>query len=41
MNKYNSIEPLTDTHTNLNAIPLSDQTQFRQKIRQKINFNLF
>ena len=29
MNKSNSIETLINTHSNLNAIPLSDQTKIR------------
>ena len=29
MNESNSIEALTDTHSNFNAIPMSDQTKFR------------
>ena len=29
MNGSNSIEMLTNTHSNLNSIPLSDQTKFK------------
>ena len=29
MNEYNSIETLTNIHSNLSSIPLSDQTKFR------------
>ena len=41
MNESNSIETLTNTHSNLNAIPLSDQAKFRlneiNKIKDYLN----
>ena len=44
MNESNSIETLTNTHTNVNAIPLSDQTKFRiaeiNKIKEYFNFEI-
>ena len=36
MNEFNSIETLTNTYSNLNAIPLSDQTKFRLNEINKI-----
>ena len=36
MNECNSIETLAKTHSNLNAVPLSDQTKFRLNEMNKI-----
>ena len=36
MSESNSIETLTNTHSNMNAIPLSDQTKFRLNEINKI-----
>ena len=36
MNESNSIETLTNTHSNLNEIPLSDQTKFKLNEINKI-----
>ena len=36
MNECNSIEPLTNKHSNLNSVPLSDQTKFRLNDINKI-----
>ena len=38
MNESNLIETLTNTHSNLNAIPLSDQTKFRLNESNKIKY---
>ena len=44
MNECNSIETLTYTQSNLNAIPLSDQTKFRlneiNKIKNYLHFGI-
>ena len=44
MNECNSIEKLTNTHSNLNAIPLSEQIKFRineiNKIKDYFNFEI-
>ena len=36
MNEFNSIETLTNTYSNVNAIPLSNQTKFRLNEINKI-----
>ena len=36
MNECNSIETLAKAHSNLNAVPLSDQTKFRLNEMNKI-----
>ena len=44
MNECNSVETLTYTHSNLNAIPLSDQTKFKlneiNKMKDYFNFEI-
>ena len=44
MNEYNSIETLTNTHSNLNAVPLNDQRKLRlneiNKIKAYFNFEI-
>ena len=44
MNEYNSIETRTNTHSNLNAAPLSDQRKLRineiNKIKAYFNFEI-
>ena len=40
MNESNANETLTNTHSNLNAIPLSDQAKFRLNEINKIKDNL-
>ena len=36
MNEFNSIETLTNTYSNMNAIPLSDKTKLRLNEINKI-----